>query len=163
MFPNNQRHEEELSWEVDEYDQHERSRRWYGGAVSAGIIFLVYSFFSANFLFAVIVVLTAFILILRHGQAPDKIKVRLSSEGLTVGNKFYDYDEIKDFSVVYKPQQGIKGLYFEFDNFFRPRLSIPLEKMNPLKVRGFLLKYLKEDLNRIDEPFSERLGKILKL
>ena len=91
------------------------------------------------------------------------VKISLTDEGVIVGKKFYDYDEIKDFSVVYKPRQEVKNLYFEFKSFLRPRLSIPLENKNPLLIRKNLLKYLPEDLDRTDQPLSEGLGKLFKI
>jgi len=91
------------------------------------------------------------------------VKISLTEEGIIVGRKFYDYDEFKNFSIVYKPKQETKSLYFEFNNSLRPRLSIPLKKMNPLLIRKNLLKYLPEDLDRTDRPLSEELGKLFKL
>jgi hypothetical protein len=45
----------------------------------------------------------------------------------------------------------------------RPHLSIPLKESNPIEVRNYLLRFLKEDLGRNDAPLSEGLSKVLKL
>lgn len=155
--------QEFASWSVLEYEKHERSQNWY---IAAGVIvfaLLVYCYFSANFLFAVIIMMGSFVLVMNDSQNPGQVKISLTSEGVVVGRKFYDYDEIKDFAIVYKPNQGIKRLYFEFNSSVRPRISISLENMNPLPIRENLLKYLKEDLERTNEPLSEGLAKLLKL
>jgi hypothetical protein len=155
--------DEVISWEIDEFDKHERTRNWYimAGIVSIGL--MIFSFITGNFLFAVIIVLVALVIILREGQEPMKIKFSITDEGLIVGKKFYDYDEIKDFSIIYKPKIPVKNLYFEFKTAVRPRLSIPLLNMNPLPIREILLKYLTEDLERTDQPVSEFLGKFFKI
>jgi len=152
-----------ISWTIAEYDKHERNKRWYIVAIIIALLLLFYSFMSANFLFAVIIVVVALVVVLHDGQEPGQVKFSLTDEGVMVGRKFYDYDEIKDFSIVYKPRQEIKNLYFEFKTAVKPRLSIPLGKMNPLSIRENLLKYLSEDLERTDQPLSEALAKFFKL
>jgi len=152
-----------ISWQVPEYEKHQRSKTWYILASVVGLLFIFYAIYTRNFLFAVIIIVVTLIIILHDSREPDLVKVSLTSEGIMVGRKFYDYDEIKDFSIVYKPRLEVKNLYFEFKNVVRQRLSIPLEDMNPLSIRENLLKYLPEDLERTDHPLSERLAKIFKL
>lgn len=150
-------------WKIPEYDKHVRSKSWYIVASAVALLLLFYAFMSANFLFAVIIVVVTLVVVLHDGQEPDKVDFSITDEGVTVGRKFYDYDEIKDFSIVYKPKQGIKNLYFEFKTTIRPRLSISLEKTDPLPIRENLLKYLPEDLERTDQPLSEALARFFRL
>ncbi|MEA3464180.1 MAG: hypothetical protein U9R14_03865 [Patescibacteria group bacterium] len=157
------RGEEIISWRIPEYEKHNRTKSWYILASIIVLLLLLFSFFSGNFLFAVIIIVAALVIILHDGREPDLIKASITDEGIIVGRKFYDYDEIKNFSIVYKPRQEVKNLYFEFKNAVRPRLSIPLNSINPLPIRQNLLKYLPEDLDRIDQPLSEGLAKMLKL
>lgn len=164
-----------LKWPVPEYHRPERSRNWYVAATIFLIICLFFSFFSldgwkivflglsSNFLFALIIIIATIIMIINDSRPPLLVNIELGPEGVKVGQKFYDYDEFKDFSVLYKPQQSLKNLYLEFKNTMRPRLSIPLRHMDALKVRNFLVRYLDEDLDRTEMPLSEQLTKILKL
>jgi len=152
-----------ISWPVPEYDKHEKGGGWYIFYSLIAFLLILYSFLSGNFLFAVIIIIAAIVIVLRDGQEPDFVKISLTEEGVIVGKKFYDYDEFKNFSIVYKPKLEIKNLYFEFSNSLKPRLSIPLKKMNPLLIRKSLLRYLPEDLDRTDRPLSEELGKLFKL
>jgi hypothetical protein len=153
-----------LYWQVPEYEKHQRNKKWY---IIAGVItvaLILYSLFHENnFLFPFIIVVAAIIIILNDGREPDMIKISLTGEGINIGRKFYDYDEIKNFSIIYKPNIEVKNLYFEFKNVMKHRISIPLGNLNPLIVRDILLKYLPEDLERENEPLSESLAKILKL
>lgn len=152
-----------FSWHIPEFDKQERTRNWYIIAPGIALILLLFSMFNDNFLFAVIIVMAAFIYFLRENNDPEMINFQITDEGLVVGSKFYDYDEIKDFSIVYKPRYNIKNLYFEFKNVVKHRLTIPLADHNPLPIRENLLKYLPEDLERTDQPLSEALGKMFKL
>lgn len=155
--------DEIISWQVPEYDKHERSKSWYVIATIVGILLLIYSFWTANFLFAVIIIITSLVIVIHDGREPDMVNFNITDEGIIIGRKFHDYDEIKDFAIVYKPKQGVKNLYFEFKNSLKHRLSIPLQDMNPLPIRETLLKYLKEDLERTDQSTSEGIAKILKI
>ncbi|MBU1663653.1 hypothetical protein KJ627_00285 [Patescibacteria group bacterium] len=152
-----------IGWSIPEYDKHERKKHWYIISASVGLIFIIYSFFSGNFLFAAIIIIGALVIIIHDGREPMIINFVITDEGLIVGKNFYDYDVIKDFSIIYKPRENIKNLYFEFKNVIKPRLSIPLGSMNPLPIRENLLKYLPEDLERTDQPLSEALAKMFKL
>ena len=152
-----------VGWGIPEYNKHQRTQRWYIISAIVGILFIIYSFFTGNFLFAAIVIIGALVIMIHDSQDPMIINFSITDEGLIVGKKFYDYDVIKDFSIVYKPNQDIKNLYFEFKNAIKPRLSIPLDNMDPLPIRENLLKYLPEDLERTDQPLSEALAKLFKL
>ena len=154
---------EYFKWQVPEYDKHARPKIWYIIASVLAVALLLFSIISGNFLFAIIIIISALVIILHDGKEPEKVDFVIYSEGIMIGKRFYDYDEIKNFSVIFKSSRGIKNLYFEFNGMVKPRLSIPLENMNPLQIREILLKYLKEDLERTNEPVSEGLAKLFKL
>ena len=91
------------------------------------------------------------------------VKFMADTEGISIGSKFYDYDEFKHVSVIYKVRDNTKNLYLTFSNALKNRLSIPLMDQDPLLVRNFLVSYIEEDLDRTDEPLSESLSKLLRL
>lgn len=165
-----------ISWEVPEYDKKERDRKWYIIAVIFMFISLFFCFFdiqswkivflgvNSNFMFALILILSAMIMIINDGQEPAMVTFKLGPEGINIGRKFHDYDELRHFSIIFKPEMGVKNLYIEFKNsFLNPRLSIPLLDNDPITVRNYLKRYLDEDLERLGPPLSEQLTKILKL
>jgi len=164
-----------LKWQVPEYHTPERGKYWYIVAFSFIAISLFFCFFSfnswhliflgasSNFLFALILIMAAIITLFNESRPPMIVDVELGPEGIKIGSKFYDYDEIKHFSVLYKPKQSVKSMYLEFKNSIRPRLAIPLRRMDALNVRNYLVRYLDEDLDRTDPPLSEQLTKMLKL
>ena len=164
-----------LRWSIHEYHKQKRGQTWYIIAASFAFLCLFFSFFAlsnwhlvwlgtkSNFLFALIIIVSAIIMLINDNQEPGEISVELGPEGVSLGRNFYDYDNLKNFSVLYKPKQSIKNLYFEQKNSWRPRLSIPLRRLDALEVRNFLIKYLDEDLERTQTPLSEQLTKLLKL
>ncbi len=167
--PDQPGYEEYLSWRIPEYEKHQRGFRWYligsiMAAVLAGLSIFTPNFLfdSPNYLFLIIIVLSAAILLLINVMAGE-VDFTITSDGIEVGDKFYDYDELKNFCVLFKPREELKSLYFEFKSNFRPRLHIPLGDANPLEVREILLAFLNEDLDRTDESSIDYLSKMFKL
>jgi len=152
-----------ITWKVPEYSNNKKSTKWFITAGSIASLLLLYSFLTANFAFAVFIILAVMVIILRNKDEVKLIDIAITGDGVVVGEQFYDYDKIKNFAIIYKPDDDKKNLYFEFKNVLLPRLSIALEGINPLLVRENLLKYLEEDLDRIDIPLSEQLTKLFKL
>ena len=165
-----------LAWQVPEYEQPERNRKWYLIATVFLLVCLFFCFFeidswkvvflgvNSNFIFALILILSAIIMIINDGREPLMVDFKIGPDGINIGKKFYDYDVIKHFSIIYKPNLNIKHLYLEFSNSFtHPRLSINLYDQDPITVRNYLLRYLDEDLERANPPISEQLTRLLKL
>jgi hypothetical protein len=174
-----------ISWRIPEYQGEEKTKRWYIIYSLIGLALLAYAIYSQNFIFAIIIVFAAVLLIIFDGGHPGTLEVAISDKGVAVGKEFYDYDQIEDFFIIYQPEEGVKNLYLEFKRFARPalpesepnhyswlfwlvnfartRFSIPLEDMNPIIIRRNLLKYIKENLERTTIPLSEQLTKLFKL
>ncbi len=154
---------EEIVWKVPEFEKHERSKNWYITAGIVSVFLLIFALFTSNFLFAIIIITAALITIIHDGKEADLVDIIIDEDGVIIGRKLYDYDVLKNFSVLFKPKENLQNLYFEFKNPVKQRLSIPLLDNNPLQVRDFLLKYLSEDLERTNMPLSENISKLLKI
>ena len=174
-----------ITWKIQERVGSKKNKRWYLIASIIGALMIIYALLTSNLIFAVIIIFGAILIILTDGAKPSTLNVEISGEGVKVGKESYLYEQLDNFFIIYRPNEGIKNLYIEFKRFARPqvsgaarasryewllwlmnlartRLSIPLNDTNPLVVRNNLLKYLKEDLERTDIPLSEKLSEILK-
>ena len=155
--------QELMSWQIPEVPNYERGFWWYLLTSIISLAMIIYGFYTSNYLFVFIIVLFVVIAIARYLRPNEEVDVYITSEGILVDTTFHDYDTIKNFSVIYKPRQKIKSLYLEFNGFVRPRLTIPLVEANPIEVRENLLKYLEENLDRIDESNTDFFSKKLKI
>ena len=126
------------------------------------MVIILYSIFTANFLFAVIIVLIALIIFAQSHLSPIPIDFEISEDGLKLGDGFYPWREIKDFTILYQPPDVMK-IYIDFKSNWRPHLSVPLDNQDPVKVRKILVKYLPENLERQAEPFSDQFSRLLKM
>lgn len=151
-----------MQWTVPEYRQYERSRRWYwlAGVVLAGL--LAYALFTANYLFALLIIIASVIVVLQDKTQAPAIDFTIAENGIALGRQWYDYGRFQSFWIYYEPDEA-KTLFFEFKTKVRPRLAIPLFNKNPLHVRSTLLKFLTEDTSKENEPMSEQLSRLLKL
>lgn len=150
------------SWTFHEYEQHQRGKWWYIIASVIIVAILIYSIYDQNYMFTVIIALATFIYIYLMQRQPKLVTFSITEDGVEVHEVFYPYKDFKQFWLIYEPP-AVKKLYLEFKSGVRPMLSIPLESQNPLTIRDILLQYLKEDLERDNESFSDALQRTLKL
>ncbi|MEK9130351.1 MAG: hypothetical protein AAB526_03085 [Patescibacteria group bacterium] len=148
-------------WYFPEFIKHERSREWYFLMIVVAIGLLLFAILTKNFLFAIIIVLIGMILALFDSKKPMAIKFQIVERGIQISEKFYPWRELENFWIIYQPPE-VKNLYFKFKNI-HPNLIISLESQNPVLIREILLKYLKEDLEQENEPFSEQFGRMFKI
>ncbi len=151
-----------VNWEIDEYPQHERSRMWYILACIIGIGLIMYAVATSNFMFAVIILMIAVIMVLSLFTKPEKIPVMITTTGLIVGDMYYDYQSIRDFSIVYDPPE-VKLLYLDFFSAAHPLLSVSLEDTDPNIVRENLLPFCLENFKRTQEDLTDVMRRLYKL
>lgn len=150
-----------FEWKIPEFTKHQRSRRWYMVMILLAGILIIYSIFTANFLFALIIILGVFIIFLRDYSESKDLNFQITEDGLVIGNQFYYYKILSAFYIIYDPPV-VKKLFFTLKSV-APDFSIPLNDMNPLLIRKRLLEYLDEDLDKENQTLDDQLESILKL
>lgn len=149
-------------WEAPAYERHERGSRWYIFMTLIAMVFVGYAIWTANYLFAFIILILAILLILAGNEKPKRILIQIGPNGIVVNGDFLSYDDIRHFAIVYQPPL-VKVLYiYPRGTAFR-RHRIYLGDQNPLEIRQYLRQFLQEDLDLREEHFSDILGKLLKL
>jgi len=147
-----------FAWSIPEYEEHDRTRAWFVIMLVAGALFVLYAIVTSNFLFALIVVLFGIILFLQSHQKPIIIPFQITELGIVLNNRFYPYDELQEFFMVYSPPD-VKMLFVETKSHTRPRLRIPLMDMDPNEIRATLREFLPENVEKAEEPFSDMFAR----
>jgi hypothetical protein len=150
-------------WNFKEGGREKRDFKWYFYIflVLGGV--LVYSFLTGNFLFSIFLVLFIIVILSPRITPDQELSFAIFEDGILLGEKkFYNWESINNFHLVYEPPE-VKKLYFDLENVFLSDLSIPLEDQDPTKVRELLSPYLEEDLERSHETLMDRLNRWLKL
>jgi hypothetical protein len=101
-------------------------------------------------------------LVLHAKRDPAELACQIFEDGIQIGSKFYEWDEIKKFRLVYQPPTA-KWLYVDLKSVFLTDFSVPLGDQNPLDIRQILKTYLEEDLERQYETLSDRANRWFKL
>lgn len=149
-------------WETWEFPPHERSKNWYIGASIIAALCIIYAIATANYIFAIIILLFGILFLLDQMRHPERIKVHITNLGVVFGDEFYSYEEMKDFSIVYSPPD-VKLLYIDFIQAWHPLLTVHLEDADPNEVRDLLVQYAFENLEREDETLTDMVKRLYKL
>jgi len=150
-----------FSWTIPEFTEHQRSGLWYLIASVLAIILIIYCIFTANYFFALVIILATFIIFLKKYSQPREILVQITANGLIIGNQYFNYEDLQNFYIIYNPP--IKKLYFKLKRLTPDDLSVPLFDNNPIPIRVKLLKYLDEDLNKEHQTVSDIFETLFKL
>ncbi|PWB38583.1 MAG: hypothetical protein C3F02_02620 [Parcubacteria group bacterium] len=149
-------------WHFAESATHQRGRLWYIIFSLIVVALLVFSYFSKNPTFAVILVLGLIIYIITEKRGPTIFHLLVTEDGLIINDKFTSYEDLDSFYIIYFPPQ-IKNLYIQPKGSWRQIINIHLSDQNPVEIRRLLLKYLREDIEKEEMPLSDGLIHRLKL
>jgi len=151
-----QSNERSITWRTQEYDFTPKSKEWYWviGIVAGGI--MVASLLLANILFAILIAIAAFCIMLFGARPPKPVLVELSSQGIKLNEEYYSYKSLESFWINNTEPLTI---IFKSKKALSPFIIIPLEYLSPDNTREFLLKHLPEEEHQI--PFAELLSRRL--
>ena len=152
---------EYLDWDSSG-DRIHRGSLWYLIAAITGVSLLIYATVSANFLFALILLMFGLITYLSSVDTSGGVHVVITEEGVVVGSVLHAYKDIEHFWFAYEPPL-VKNLYLDLKSPWVPRVVIHLDETNPNEVRELLEMYVVEDLTQDEEPLMEGIARVLKL
>ncbi len=151
-----------FSWDYKEMFRYDKNTSWYVTSLIILGVAIVWCVIDKNIPFALFLILFYLVVLLYNNLEPQDVKFIITTDGIKIGSRFYYFRDFDHFFVVYE-EFGIKNLYLQFKNPLKGRLIVPLDGQDAVNIRRYLLKFLKEDLQREAEPLSERLRRWLKL
>ncbi len=132
-----------MEWQAPEYDHFEKTANWFWltGAVAGALILLAVLF--KDFLFAVVLLLGAFTIMMYAARPPVLIDFALTKKGLRIKDRLYPYDHLKSFWV--SDEYHKRKIIVESDRLVLPHLIVPLPpNIDDEEAREYLLQYLPE-------------------
>lgn len=114
-----------VSWTASEFIAHQKSAGWYGILVTvalilAGTIYLL----TRDLITTGFVVFGAVVLGYYASRQPRELEYRLDANGVAIGDKHYDYDVFRSFSIV-------------TEGAFSSVVFMPLKRFAPLRAVYF--------------------------
>lgn len=149
-------------WEAPAFLKFNRGPGWYFGMALIAVALMAYAVWTANFLFAFIILLMGILLLLVGNKEPNRVLVQVGDHGIVWNGKLILYQDLDEFAIVYHPPY-VKTLYFDVKSALVPRLRIELEEQDPIALRNHLRQFLKEDLDLQSEHLSDIVARLLRL
>lgn len=126
-----------------------------GLLIGAGVMI----FFHKNTLTAILMIVSAMVLILYANKKPTKSQVAINELGITIDNRPFTYKELKSFWIEYAPG-NVKELSLESKKWYLPYTKISIENQNPIELRTMLVNFLPEKEHEISliDIVGKKLG-----
>jgi hypothetical protein len=149
---------ESVSWSASEFIAHHKSFGWYGALIlvtavaATAVLFVTKDKISTS-----VIVIVAIILGISAARKPRTLGYRVDGSGLTIGQKFYGYDQFRSFAVV--DEDAFASIVLTPLRRFMPLLTIyydPKDEQEILKVLSGRLPVETHRLDMIDQ-FMRRI------
>jgi hypothetical protein len=149
-----------FSWSASGLEKEHRSARWYIAAACIILAAIAYSVWQQDwFVIGIIVVVSAILFWYVFSVHPQEVSYRITPMGIYVDDRLYPFSEIHSFWMVYN--NNVKTMYFALVKKYLPTIVVSLENVDPLLVKGFLLKKIPEQESRgegLVDKFTRVLG-----
>jgi hypothetical protein len=120
-----------VAWTANEFIAHERGTGWYilllvGTVIVAAAMYLLIKDYFATGAILVVGIITA----VYTNHKPQNLAYELSTTALTIGNKTYNYNMFKSFSIIYEGEHA--SIHLEPVKRYMPPMTVyfPPEKEN---------------------------------
>lgn len=150
-----------LEWQPPEFVRHPKGKNWYLGAGILMLGLVAYALFTGSATMAIVFIVLAGVYILTHNQQPKAIRVKITQLGVYVEDQFYPYNMIRAFWIVYNPP-FVQTLNLSLVSRGGGKLTIQLDRQNPVEVRALLAKEIPE-VEGQQETMSEVLIRLMRL
>ncbi|HSW85240.1 MAG TPA: hypothetical protein VLF79_01325 [Candidatus Saccharimonadales bacterium] len=113
----------DITWTASEFVAHDKSAGWYGLLALTTIVLAVAIYLLFHDVISVAVVVFAGLLFgFYAGHQPRQLNYSLNSRGLNIGEKHYNFDHFRWFSIV---QEGaFSGVLFMPHKRFAPTITV---------------------------------------
>jgi len=143
-----------ISWYAFEYKKREKTVDWYWAVIIISISIIVISVILHNILFALVIILSVFTLLMYSRRDPLMVEVDLGEKGIRVGKDLYPYLSLEAFWVDSLDEDDLKIL-LKSKKQIMPIISVPISEYSHEDVRNFLLEKLEE--KELHEPLSQKV------
>src|SRR3989344_6290978 len=88
-----------LEWEADEYEFFAKDGRWFRNVTLAVGALVLLALLLKNILFAIVLVVGGFALLIHGAKMPERLKYALTAKGARIGAQLFPYDRLHSFWV----------------------------------------------------------------
>ncbi|MBU0577658.1 hypothetical protein KJ742_06725 [Patescibacteria group bacterium] len=150
-----------LEWKTPEFIPVPRTPKWYLMAGVLVVSLVAYAIFTGSATMAIVFILLGGMFFLTHRKMPRIVDVKITELGVEYDNKFYHYNTINAFWIVYHPPY-VRTLYFRLGGKVFRHIKIELNHQNPIELRKFLTKEIPE-IEGEEERLTDTLSRLFRL
>src|SRR3989344_4758304 len=132
-----------FSWSAYEYEYYEKSTDWYWWVGFFALVLLGFALWQRSFLFALVILLGWFTVVLWPAPPPQMISFSIAERGILVRERLYMWHDLRSFWIFYNPPIR-KELVIAPKKTFLPTLKINLGDTDPTVIHDTLLTFLPE-------------------
>jgi hypothetical protein len=150
-----------LHWKAPEFIIHHRGVKWFLTAGIILILLIAYAIYTRSATMAIVFIILGGVYYLTHNQHPKIIDIKVTELGIFMGEKFFPYNMINSFSIIYHPPY-IHHINLRLADKTLSRVAVQLDVQDPVAVRKLLVREIPE-VEGDSESFTEMLIRMLRL
>lgn len=129
-----------LSWTAPGRPFRKRGREFYLSSLLIALPIEIIAFLFSQYLLMLAIAAIVFVSIVMSSVPPQNFHYRVSTEGISIEDHFYIWNELYDF--YFKKVEGVDTLMLRTQDFIPGELRIPLGDISRDHVRKVLLQFL---------------------
>lgn len=147
-----------ITWQTLEYQIRPHGSDWFWAVGIIAISASVTAVLLKNFLFAILIIVAAFALLLQAIRKPRLIQFTINQNAVTAGQVAYPFSSLQSFWLDETNPAAVQ-LLLKSKNLTAMLIAIPLGDTEPQAVRDFLSPRLPEE--ELHEPLSQKIMEAL--
>ncbi|OGH24231.1 MAG: hypothetical protein A3B47_04185 [Candidatus Levybacteria bacterium RIFCSPLOWO2_01_FULL_39_24] len=129
-----------LEWSAPGRPFRKRSKQYYLTGLLIMLLIEVILFLFSQYMLMLVVLSLLFVAFALASIAPSDFKYRISSEGVTVEDHFFLWQELYDF--YFKKKEGVDVVHIRTHSFIPGELTLTLGNIDREHIKSALLSYL---------------------
>ncbi len=139
----------------------QRGTTWYIIIISIAIWFIIWGFITKIYWLSFVIMILWWLIYFIENNSPDIINVSITELWIQVWNTFYDFWDIKSFTMIYEWINPIL-IRLNLNKKWLKHLDLYINQDNANNIRNILLNFTEEN-SKEQLTFIEKITKILKL
>jgi hypothetical protein len=144
-----------ITWTGHEYLHFEKTSEWFWALGLISVAGSVTALIFGNVLFAILILIAAFVLAIFAAREPNEVTFTLSQRGLRIDDKMYPFKAFESFGIEEFSPNHMHKLILEPKHIYALSIIIPLEGVDSDEVHDFLLNFLPEEDH--EEPLIHKI------
>jgi hypothetical protein len=144
-----------LEWKAPGRPFRKRSKQYYLTSILIVLLIEVILFLFSQYMLMLVALSLLFVAFSLASVAPSDFKYRISTEGVTVEDHFFLWQELYDF--YFKKREGVEVVHIRTHSFIPGELTLTLGMVDHEHIKSVLLPYLPYR-EVIKQTFMEKSG-----